>query len=112
MTLTTQQLNTLKIARYEFQLRSRGDATLPPFLGSTLRGSFGHALKAVACSMPHGNCSDCFLVERCLYPKLFETSAKKSSGLLGKGDDAPRPSGVTQNRPYVVTSKPANENSR
>ncbi len=91
MTLTTEQLQTFKIARYEFQLRASAEAVLPPFLGSTLRGSFGHALKAVACSMPHGDCTQCFLVERCLYPKLFETSGRKSSGLLGKGDDAPRP---------------------
>jgi len=91
MILTTQHLDTLKMARYEFLLRACGEALLPPFLGSTLRGSFGHALKAVACSMPHGDCGNCFLVERCLYPKLFETSARKNSGLLGKGDDAPRP---------------------
>ena len=91
MILRTEQLDTLKIARYEFRLRSRGDAVLPPFLGGTLRGSFGHALKAVACSMPHGDCGHCFLADRCLYPKLFETSARKNSGLLGQGDDAPRP---------------------
>lgn len=91
MILTTEQLKTLKIARYEFCLGARGEAVLPPFLGSTLRGSFGHALKAVACSMPHGECDRCFLIERCLYPKLFETSARKTPGLLGKGDDAPRP---------------------
>src|SRR5688572_15780014 len=91
MTLTTEQLMAFRIARYEFCLRSRSEALLPPFLGSTLRGAFGNALKAIACSMPHGDCGNCFLVERCLYPKLFETSARKNSGLLRKGDDAPRP---------------------
>lgn len=41
--------------------------------------------------MPHGDCARCFLVERCLYPRLFETSANHEHGLLAKNKDAPRP---------------------
>lgn len=91
MTLTVEHLNALTLARYEFHLRARAEAVLPPFLGSTLRGSFGHALKAIACSMPHGDCQRCLLVERCLYPRLFEASAQKERGLLSTNQDAPRP---------------------
>lgn len=107
MTLTTEQLRTLKIARYEFQLRSHDEGVLPPFLGSALRGAFGHALKAVACSMPHGDCERCLLVERCLYPRLFETSARgeklpsasgasngaSASGAVANGTSGSRTSG-------------------
>jgi hypothetical protein len=91
MTLTTQQLEPIKIARYSFTLRARHDAILPPFLGSTLRGAFGHALKEVACSVPHGDCRKCLLVDRCAYPRLFETAQSNSQGLLKNGQQAPRP---------------------
>lgn len=64
---------------------------LPPFLGSTFRGSFGYALKAVACSMPHQDCTRCLLVECCLYPRLFEPRANQPSGLLKQQQNAPRP---------------------
>jgi hypothetical protein len=79
------------VARYEFTLRARTDAILPPFLGSTLRGSFGHALKEVACSIPHGDCRRCLLVNRCAYPRIFETSERSHNRLLAKGQQAPRP---------------------
>lgn len=83
----------LKLGRYEFRLRALAESVLPPFLGSTLRGAFGHALKEVACSVPHRDCSRCLLTERCLYPRLFETQAPQRNGsaLLKTRQDAPRP---------------------
>jgi CRISPR/Cas system endoribonuclease Cas6 (RAMP superfamily) len=91
MILTTEHLANIKLARYEFTLRARTDAILPPFLGSTLRGSFGHALKEVACSIPHGDCRRCLLVDRCAYPRIFETSERSHNRLLTKGQQTPRP---------------------
>jgi CRISPR/Cas system endoribonuclease Cas6 (RAMP superfamily) len=91
LNLRPPDLDALNFARFESCLRSHADAVLPPFLGSALRGAFGHALKAVACSMPHGDCGRCLLVERCLYPKLFETSARNGQALLAKRQNAPRP---------------------
>jgi hypothetical protein len=91
MILTTEHLSPIKLARYEFTLRARTDAVLPPFLGSTLRGSFGHALKEVACSIPHGDCHRCLLVNKCAYPKIFETAERRHSNLLANGQAAPRP---------------------
>lgn len=79
------------MARYEFLVRARDEVVLPPFLGSTLRGAFGHALKESVCVMSHRDCSRCFLVERCLYPRLFEPEARNGEGLLAKRQDAPRP---------------------
>jgi hypothetical protein len=104
--ITTELLKNLNLARFEIQLRPKGDAVLPPFLGSTLRGAFGHALKAIACSMPHGDCSRCLLIERCLYPRLFETSAGDSStsALLKGRQDAPRPF-------IFIPPQPAGDNS-
>jgi len=84
-------LDALRFARYEFQIRAREATVLPPFLGTTLRGAFGNALKSISCSMPHGDCQRCLLVERCIYPRIFETTAGQSTGLLSQSKDAPRP---------------------
>ena len=97
MRLTAENLAPLRLARYELLLRAQAEASLPPFLGSALRGALGHSLKAIACSVPHGECGRCLLVDRCLYPRLFETSARNSisqnnnSTLLRRSQDAPRP---------------------
>jgi hypothetical protein len=91
LNLQSPQLNALTLARYEFRLRAQADAFLPAFLGSTFRGAFGYALKAVACSMPHGECGRCLLAERCLYPLMFETTARQPEGLLQNRQNAPRP---------------------
>jgi len=91
MCLTLEHLKALSLAQYEFRLAALAEGDLPPFLGSTFRGSFGYALKAVACSMPHGDCTRCLLVERCLYPRLFEPRANQSNGLLKQQQNAPRP---------------------
>jgi CRISPR-associated endoribonuclease Cas6 len=89
--LQTHDFNSLTLARYEFRLRAQVNAVLPAFLGSTFRGAFGYALKAVACSMSHGECGRCLLAERCLYPMIFETTARQQEGLLQNRQNAPRP---------------------
>ncbi|MGA9772995.1 MAG: CRISPR system precrRNA processing endoribonuclease RAMP protein Cas6 [Blastocatellia bacterium] len=64
---------SLALSRYELKLKARHSAVLPPFLGSTLRGAFGHALKDAVCMMSHRDCSHCLVADRCIYPYLFET---------------------------------------
>lgn len=91
MSLTPEHLKALFLAQYEFRLTALAAGQLPPFLGSTFRGSFGYALKAVACSMPHGDCARCLLAERCLYTRLFEPRSQQPDGLLRRQQDAPRP---------------------
>src|SRR5712671_4362759 len=89
--LEVEQLEILPVNRYEFHLRSTSEVLLPLFLGSALRGAFGHALKGTVCIMSHGDCTRCFLSERCVYPRVFETIAERENGLLSKNNDAPRP---------------------
>jgi hypothetical protein len=89
--LTLEHLKALSLAQYEFRLAALTAGELPPFLGSTFRGSFGYALKAVACSMPHGDCARCLLAERCLYTRLFEPRFNQPNGLLKQQQNAPRP---------------------
>jgi hypothetical protein len=91
LSIRLEHLRALSLARYEFRLAALAETELPPFLGSTFRGSFGYALKAVACAMPHQDCARCLLSERCLYTRLFEPRATQPDGLLKQQQNAPRP---------------------
>lgn len=42
------------------------------FVGSTLRGAFGYALKKVVCINPNFQCNDCFAVDNCLFYDFYE----------------------------------------
>ncbi|NEW59990.1 hypothetical protein GSY74_01725 [Sulfurovum sp. bin170] len=44
------------------------------FIGSALRGAFGHALKERSCVNPTYKCKGCFAKERCLYYEFYEQS--------------------------------------
>lgn len=80
-----EQFSKLKIARFEIVLQAQTETVLPALIGSTLRGAFGHALKAISCSMPHGDCEKCFLSRVCNYTTVFEPTAN------GSFKDIPRP---------------------
>ncbi len=80
-----EQLSHLQVSRFEIVLQSNSEAVLPALIGSTLRGAFGHALKAISCSVQHRDCEKCFLSEVCLYPTIFEPTS------TSKIKDLPRP---------------------
>ncbi len=84
MTDILTQFTTLPIVRFEIVLQSQTEAVLPALIGSTLRGAFGHALKAISCSVEHRDCEKCFLSDACLYPTVFEPVSTKNQ-------DIPRP---------------------
>lgn len=112
MSLALAQLRTLPLARYEFRLRAREDTLLPTFLGSTLRGSFGHALKAIACSVQHQVCQRCLLTEACLYPNIFEPSVIHTNGDIQKSQEPPRPFLFQPPLPHMVDSASTMANSQ
>ena len=85
MTKTLDQLKNLSVSRFEIVLQAQAEAILPALIGSTLRGAFGHALKAISCSVQHRDCEKCFLSEACLYPTVFEPTS------MSKIKDLPRP---------------------
>lgn len=66
----------MKHAKYKFACSFDGDATLPSYKGSTIRGVFGHALKKVVCALKKTDCTQCLLADRCLYTTVFEISAR------------------------------------
>lgn len=93
---------SFEISRYRLSLRASEPATLPAFLGSTLRGAFGHALKASVCVMPHRDCQRCLVATRCIYPYLFETPVPPDVPQLRGQQQAPRPFILT---PPVLESR-------
>ncbi|MGA9725091.1 MAG: CRISPR system precrRNA processing endoribonuclease RAMP protein Cas6 [Candidatus Binatus sp.] len=79
----------LSCARYRVVFEAREPLDLPGYLGSTLRGAFGHAFRAVACPAPRG--LDCPAPAQCPYHLIFETSPPPGSEALRTHDEIPRP---------------------
>ena len=91
LSLKLEPFSSLTLARYEFRLLARKEVELPTLLGSTLRGAFGHAFKAIACSVTHRDCHRCLLRDVCVYPAFFESQIDEARHLLSKNQSAPRP---------------------
>lgn len=81
----------LAVMRLEFSLRAEEAVELPSFLGSTLRGAFGHALKLSACQSSGTPCESCRIPQSCWYGWLFETVSPEGGSVLAASQDAPRP---------------------
>lgn len=79
----------LSCARYRVVFEARESLDLPGYLGSTLRGAFGHAFRAVACPS-HIN-EPCPIPLQCPYHLIFETSPPPNSDALRTHDEIPRP---------------------
>jgi hypothetical protein len=75
-------LSCLRYATVEFVLRAEEKVILPPFLGSTIRGSLGHALRKVSCLPLCRDAETCIIRERCVYSYCFETPLPKASTVL------------------------------
>jgi len=91
MTPTSQAMpaGSLSLTSYRITLIARETLDLPSYLGSTLRGAFGHAFRAVACPAPRGlECPD---PSQCAYHLIFETSPPPGSEALRTHDEVPRP---------------------
>lgn len=79
----------LSCAQYRVTFEAVEPLDLPAYLGSTLRGAFGHAFRAVACPAPRG--MDCPIPSQCPYHLIFETSPPPGSEALRTHDEIPRP---------------------
>lgn len=64
---------TISIHQLTFHCRWLSEARLPGYLGSTLRGAFGWALKRSCCALKTQECASCMLRQRCGYAWIFET---------------------------------------
>lgn len=73
---------TLRLQIYRFDIRlafGPRRELLPPFLGSTLRGTFGATFRRLVCETGADKCTDnstdCALIHDCPYARVFETRA-------------------------------------
>jgi hypothetical protein len=62
----------MKFGKYTCTVRLQRECLLPEFKGSTLRGSFGWALKRAVCIFKGRDCSDCMVRQQCIYARTFE----------------------------------------
>jgi hypothetical protein len=79
----------LSCARYRVVFEAVEPLDLPAYLGSTLRGAFGHAFRAVACPAPRG--LECPIPAQCPYHLIFETSPPPGAEALRTHEEIPRP---------------------
>jgi len=79
----------LSCAQYRVVFEAVESLDLPAYLGSTLRGAFGHAFRSVACPAPRG--MDCPIPTQCPYHLIFETSPPPGSEALRTHEEVPRP---------------------
>ncbi len=83
---------------YTFHCRFTTEARLPGYLGSTLRGSLGWALKKTSCALRRQQCADCLLREQCGYAWVFETECY-----------GPEKTGIVNARPHPFVLQPGSQ---
>jgi hypothetical protein len=88
---------TLALARYRVTLEALAPLDLPAYLGSTLRGAFGHAFRKLCC--PGRVDEACPVPARCPYHLVFETRPPPGAEALSTHDEIPRP--------FVIAPPPA-----
>lgn len=88
-------LPRLGILVVEVEARAQQEASLPPYLGATLRGSLGRSLRNAVCVTEAPTCDGCHLIARCPYGSTWEAQAEHVGdlGALGRGEWP---------RPYVI----------
>ena len=60
---------------HQIQVKVNNPAKPSLFIGSALRGAFGHALKEKSCVNPTYTCKGCFAKEACLYHEFYEQNS-------------------------------------
>lgn len=66
----------LKIVTLRASFMCEKSGTLPPYLGSTIRGIMGHCFRKFACVQPNTKCFLCEQRENCIYVKYFSNTGK------------------------------------
>ncbi len=81
----------LRMERFRLHCRAEEQIHLPGYIGSALRGVFGHGLKRTVCVTGNSNCADCLLYRSCVYPYVFETPPPPETERMRKYPAAPHP---------------------
>jgi len=95
----------------KIDVKCKGEASLPPFIGSMLRGAFGASLKRIVCINPSYECEGCFAQNECIYHDFYE---KKNRFHLFRFEFDLYPkrlefslylfNGATQKYPYILST--------
>jgi hypothetical protein len=80
---------SLALARYRITLEALEPLDLPTYLGSTLRGAFGHAFRRLCCLGRDGE--SCPAPALCPYHLVFETAPPPDADALRNHEEIPRP---------------------
>ncbi|MBI3989387.1 MAG: CRISPR system precrRNA processing endoribonuclease RAMP protein Cas6 [candidate division NC10 bacterium] len=81
----------IALSRYCFTLEVLEEMALPQYLGSTLRGGFGHVFRRIACPGSRLGGKACPLPEQCPYHLIFEPSPPPDATALRNLEEIPRP---------------------
>lgn len=79
----------LVLTRYRVAFEALEPLDLPAYLGSTLRGAFGHAFRSLCCPARPGE--TCPLPADCPYHLVFETGPPPGAAALRTHEEIPRP---------------------
>jgi hypothetical protein len=82
---------SLPIAVYAAHFSVASSVTLPEYLGSAVRGAFGHALKKTVCVTRQKQCETCMLYRTCPYSYIFETPPPVNTEKMRRYTSAPHP---------------------
>jgi hypothetical protein len=86
-----EQFKLFRCLRLQVEVRATTRIELPSYLGSTLRGAFGMALRRSACALRRQECSTCLLRTSCIYSYTFETPLVSGSEDQRRYATAPHP---------------------
>ncbi|MEJ5299526.1 MAG: CRISPR system precrRNA processing endoribonuclease RAMP protein Cas6 [Thermodesulforhabdaceae bacterium] len=79
------------ILRLAIEIKADTPLEIPPYPGSTLRGTLGGALKKICCISKQQTCDDCLIKSSCIYVYVFETPMLTDSSLGLRFRHAPHP---------------------
>ncbi|KAA9004866.1 CRISPR system precrRNA processing endoribonuclease RAMP protein Cas6 [Paenibacillus spiritus] len=74
-------LNQFQFLHFRALFTAREAGQLPPYLGSTLRGVLGHAMRGLVCSRPGLRCHLCELAVDCPYAHSFNSPGNEGGAV-------------------------------
>lgn len=92
------QHSQISVLRLRLTFTASERVTLPPFLGSTLRGAFGGTFKNLACLHPENECEERCADPACPYGAVFEPRRQTAKG----GIDELPPAYVIRSLPSIT----------
>ena len=84
-------LDQVRVLRIKVSFESCISCKLPAYLGSTLRGAVGMALKRSLCTQNMRDCRGCPSIPSCIYPVLFETHLTTDEETIRRMQHIPHP---------------------